>query len=692
MQKTVDQLTREEALAELKQLAEQMALWDVAYHREDAPLVSDDVYDAAKKRNKQIEEKYPDLVLENSPSKKVGAAINESFKKVVHKIPMLSLGNIFTQQEVEDFYNKTKKALGLADNEELEIVAEPKIDGLSFSLMYLNGVLKTGATRGNGMEGEDVTENIRTIREVPPVLKGNKVPEMLEVRGEVYLSKDKFLSLNARQKEENKKLFANPRNAAAGSLRQLDARITAKRELQIFAYALGQYAGVSFQKHTDVLASLKEWGFAVSQDIKVCKNSADMMAYFNDLMARRALLPYDIDGVVYKVNRLDYQKQLGAIAHAPRWAIAHKFPPERAQTLLKQITVQVGRTGALTPVAELMPINIGGVLVTRATLHNFDEIKRKDIRQGDTVWVQRAGDVIPQITGIVPELRPANAVAFCEPTHCPVCGAAAFREGTEAVLYCTGGLVCPAQMVENLKHFVSKNAMNIEGLGDKNIVFLFEKGWVKNPVDLFHLKENHHLELLGQDGWGTKSVDNLFGQLENAQRATPLFRFMFALGIHEVGLTTARILAKKFKTWQNFWDVMATPDAKDALMQIDMIGPVVAQSILDFFADAENKKVMEQLADLIHIEPDAQTENQNTPLSGKTIVFTGTLETMTRDEAKQQARLYGAKVADTVSGKTSFVVVGADAGSKQQKAEKLKILQINEKEFHQMLDECKKSL
>ena len=692
MQKTVDQLTQEEALAELKALAKQLAEWDIAYHKEDAPLVSDAEYDAAKRRNKQIEERFPELILPNSPSLKVGAAINDSFGKVIHKIPMLSLGNIFTQKEVEDFYFKTKKALDLSAEDELEFVAEPKIDGLSFSLMYQNGFLTTGATRGNGTEGEDVTANLKTIAEVPMKLRGDNLPELLEARGEVYLSKENFLALNQAQTQKNKKLFANPRNAAAGSLRQLDASITAQRKLQIFAYTLGEYQGISFQTHTEILEALKQWGFPISCEIKVCHSPADMMAYFNGMMEKRAYLPYDIDGVVYKVNRLDYQKQLGFIAHAPRWAIAHKFPPEKAQTLLKQITVQVGRTGALTPVAELMPVNIGGVLVMRATLHNFDEIKRKDIREGDTVWVQRAGDVIPQITGVVLENRPANTVAFQEPTKCPVCGALAFREPSEAILYCTGGLFCPAQMVENLKHFVSKNAMNIEGLGDKNIAFLFEKKWVQNPVDLFFLKERHHLELLGQEGWGTKSVDNLFEQLENAKKETPLFRFIYALGIHEVGLTTAQILAEHFQTWQNFWEAMQQEDAQDQLQKINMIGPVVAQSIWDFFADEENRKVMQELSRLIQIKADVQKENKPTVLTGKTIVFTGTLETMTRDQAKGLAKMYGAKVTDTISSKTSFVVVGKDAGSKQQKAEKLKILQINEKDFNQMLDECKKSL
>ncbi len=692
MTKDVLELTVEEAAVELAFLARRIAELDVAYYRDDAPLADDAAYDALKLRNEQIEARFPNLVRSDSPSLRVGAPVAEDFNKITHTIPMLSLGDIFSQEDVYAFMDKIRRFLGLSETDEIEMVAEPKIDGLSFSAVYRNGQLSTGATRGDGAVGEDITANLKTIRQVPLTLAGSGdlfdiVPALIDIRGEVYMAKPDFFELNQAQAATNKKVFANPRNAAAGSLRQLDAGVTAERNLSIFAYACGAVDNPSWTTHFGFLEQLKKWGFPVNPEIRVCRNVREMIDFFNEIAEKRSSLPYDIDGVVYKVNSLELQRRLGFIARSPRWAIAHKFPAEQAITRLNAIRIQVGRTGALTPVADLEPVNVGGVIVRHATLHNADEIARKDIREGDTVVVQRAGDVIPQIVRVLPEKRDDTSMPYVFPDVCPVCGSRAVREGEDAVIYCTGELVCPAQQMEALKHFVSKDALDIEGLGTRNIELFFEKGWIHNAVDLFNLRKNHELELIALEGWGIKSANNLFDAIEKVRENVALERFIYAIGIREVGEATARLLAHNYHTWSAFRTAMESVDVFEQLTQIEGIGPVMAQYIADFFQEEHNRTLLTRLEMFIHVADYVAPQRKETPLSGKSIVFTGTLETMTRQEAKAKAQAAGAKVVSSVSAKTHYVVVGVNAGSKQAEAEKLNITQISEKEFNQMLDE-----
>ncbi len=691
MVKEVLDLTIDEARTELASLAQRIAELDVAYYREDAPVVDDATYDALKTRNEQIEARFPELVRSDSPSLRVGAPIADDFNKITHTIPMLSLGDIFSEDDVYAFMDKIRRFLGVAETEDIEMVAEPKIDGLSFSAVYRDGKLSSGATRGDGSVGEDITANLKTIRQVPLTLSGgtdlfDTVPPLIDIRGEVYMSKPDFFELNRIQEETHKKVFANPRNAAAGSLRQLDANVTAGRKLSIFAYACGAVENPIWTTHYGFLEQLKKWGFPVNPEIKLCRNVREMIDYFKQIGEKRSSLSYDIDGVVYKVNSLELQKRLGFIARSPRWAIAHKFPAEQAVTRLNQIRIQVGRTGALTPVADLEPVNVGGVIVRHATLHNADEIARKDIREGDMVVVQRAGDVIPQIVKVLPEKRNNDSQPYIFPSVCPVCGSRAVREGEDAVIYCTGELVCPAQQMEAMKHFVSKDALDIEGLGTRNIELFFEKGWIKNAVDLFHLRKNYELELIGMDGWGIKSANNLFDAIEKVRQNVALERFIYAIGIREVGSATARLLAHNYHSWSAFRMAMETPEAFEQLTHIEGVGPVMAQYIVDFFNEPHNQSLLTELEQLIAISDYIPPTENKTPLSGKSIVFTGTLETMTRQEAKAKALAAGAKVVSSVSAKTHIVVVGANAGSKRAEAEKLNILQISEKEFKQMLD------
>ena len=691
MEKDIQDLTVEEAKAELAFLAARIAELDVAYHRDDSPLVSDADYDALKRRNEQIEARFPDLVRSDSPSLRVGSPIAADFNKITHSIPMLSLGDIFSDGEVVAFMDKIKRFLGMDETEEIEMVAEPKIDGLSFSAVYQNGKLVSGATRGDGTVGEDITANLKTIKQVPLALNAGSdlfdtVPHVIDVRGEVYMSKKDFFELNRLQEESHKKVFANPRNAAAGSLRQLDARITATRQLSIFAYACGVAEPTTWTTHYEYLTQLKKWGFPVNPEIRLCRTVQEMIDFFHQLTEKRSALAYDIDGVVYKVNRLDLQKRLGFVARSPRWAIAHKFPAEQAITRLNQIRIQVGRTGALTPVADLEPVNVGGVIVRHATLHNADEIARKDIRAGDMVVVQRAGDVIPQVVRVLTDKRSADSKPYVFPETCPVCGSRAVREGDDAVIYCTGELYCPAQQMEALKHFVSKDALDIEGLGTKNIELFFEKGWIRNAVDLLNLKQNHELELIASDGWGIKSANNLFEAIEKVRSGVALERFIYAIGIREVGEATARLLAHNYPSWTVFRTAMESEEAADQLTHIEGIGPVMAQFIIDFFKESHNRSLLTQLEQMIHIFDYIPRMQKETPLSGKNIVFTGTLETMTRQEAKAKAQAVGAKVVSAVSTKTHYVIVGLNPGSKQTEAEKLNIPQISEKEFKQMLD------
>ena len=677
-------LTPEQAEKELAFLAVELSKLDDAYYREDAPLLADMEYDQLKKRNEAIEALFPQLVVVNTPSKKVGAKAVESFAKVTHKEPMLSLSNIFDEEEIAEFSEKLHRFLNL-DSEQIDFVAEPKIDGLSFSALYINGQFTKAATRGDGAIGEDISENIKTIKDFPLTLNGpkEKIPTMVEVRGEVYMTKDDFFALNEEQEALNKKLFANPRNAAAGSLRQLDPKVTASRKLSLFAYTVGLVENPFWKTHFELLEALRTWGFPVAKEIEFCRSEEQLLQFYRHMQEIRADLPYDIDGVVYKVNSMDYQKRLGSISRAPRWAIAHKFPPTKAQTHLNNIRIQVGRTGALTPVADFEPVNIGGVLVRHATLHNADEIKRKDIRIGDTVIVQRAGDVIPQVVEVLKHKE--GSVAFDFPTSCPVCGSPVVREPSEAVHYCSGTLTCPAQAVEQLKHFVSKDALDIEGLGKRNIETFFNWGWIKKPCDIFSLKKRHEADLLRTEGWGKKSVENLWKAIEVTQTQTTLDKFIFALGIRSVGATTARLLAEHFATFENLTEKMLSLYAKEELTQIDGIGDAMATDIIEFFRNNANEQQLSLLLEYIHL-PKFELRKSQTFFTGKTLVFTGTLETLTRAEAKNLAIKAGAKVSSSVSNKTDFVILGSDAGSKAKIAEKLQIKTLNEKDFKDRLE------
>lgn len=684
----VSALTDLEAAAELAFLAKRMAELDKAYYQADDPLVSDAEYDALKRRNEAIEARFPHLVRADSPSKKVGAKASEDFAKVTHSVPMLSLGNIFSTDEIFEFSNRIRRFLGLDDDTELAFMAEPKLDGLSFSALYVNGEFVRGATRGDGSVGEDITENLKQIKDLPLKLVGNDIPERLDIRGEVIMNKADFFALNDEQTAAGKKPFANPRNAAAGSLRQLDPRITGRRRLSLFGYTFGETSAEPWDSQDAFLQKIRSWGFPVNPEVRLCKTAQELADFFENLADKRPNLPYDIDGAVYKVNRRDWQERLGFVARAPRWAIAHKFPAEQAQTKLENIRIQVGRTGALTPVADLTPVNVGGVMVSHATLHNEDELKRKDIRIGDTVVIQRAGDVIPQVVRVVLEKRPADSVPFEFPTVCPVCGAHVVRDPDEAVQRCSGGLVCPAQAVESLKHFVSRDALNIEGLGAKNMAFFFDRGWIKTPSDVFTLESRVGADIRKLDGWGDKSADNLFAAIRKVAAATPMEKFLFALGIREVGQATARLLAAHYLTMPAFLEQMSLAqdresDAYKELLSIESIGDVIACEILDFTAEEHNRTEIDKLLNLMTVTAFVPVENDS-PLAGKTVVFTGSLETMTRSEAKAKAQSAGAKVAGSVSKKTDYVVLGADAGSKAQKAAELGITVLSEAEFTEL--------
>ena len=684
----VSALTDLEAAAELAFLAKRMAELDKAYYQADDPLVSDAEYDALKRRNEAIEARFPHLVRADSPSKKVGAKASEDFAKVTHSVPMLSLGNIFSTDEIFEFSNRIRRFLGLDDDAELAFMAEPKLDGLSFSALYVNGEFVRGATRGDGSVGEDITENLKQIKDLPLKLVGNDIPERLDIRGEVIMNKADFFALNDEQTAAGKKPFANPRNAAAGSLRQLDPRITGRRRLSLFGYTFGETSAEPWDSQDAFLQKIRSWGFPVNPEVRLCKTAQELADFFENLADKRPNLPYDIDGAVYKVNRRDWQERLGFVARAPRWAIAHKFPAEQAQTKLENIRIQVGRTGALTPVADLTPVNVGGVMVSHATLHNEDELKRKDIRIGDTVVIQRAGDVIPQVVRVVSEKRPADSVPFEFPTVCPVCGAHVVRDPDEAVQRCSGGLVCPAQAVESLKHFVSRDALNIEGLGAKNMAFFFDREWIKTPSDVFTLESRVGADIRKLDGWGDKSADNLFAAIRKVAAATPMEKFLFALGIREVGQATARLLAAHYLTMPAFLEQTALAqdresDAYKELLSIESIGDVIACEILDFTAEEHNRTEIDKLLNLMTVTAFVPVENDS-PLAGKTVVFTGSLETMTRSEAKAKAQSAGAKVAGSVSKKTDYVVLGADAGSKAQKAAELGITVLSESEFTEL--------
>ena len=704
-ERPVDQLTEAEAAAELAALAEEIAAHDRAYHQADAPTISDAAYDALRRRNAAIEARFPALKRDDSPSERVGAPVAAGFGKVRHRVPMLSLGNAFDEDDVADFTARIRRFLLLKDEDPLAIVAEPKIDGLSCSLRYEDGVLVEAATRGDGQQGEDVTANVRTLpdTEVPKRLPAG-APSVLEVRGEVYMTRDDFAALNAGRAERGEPLYVNPRNTAAGSLRQLDPTVTAGRPLRFFGYTWGETSAPFAETQWDARRRLAEWGFPLNEPAARCERPDDLLAHYRRLVADRATLPFDIDGVVYKVDRLDWQARLGFVSRSPRWAVAHKFPPEQAQTLLKAIGIQVGRTGALTPVALLEPVTVGGVVVARATLHNEDEIARKDVRVGDTVTVQRAGDVIPQIVGVDLDRRPADAEPFVVPERCPECGSLAIREAGEVVRRCTGGLICPAQAVERLAHFVSRDAFDIEGLGYKQIKLFFETGRVTRPVDIFTLerREERRLDkLVNVTGFGRKSVENLFAAIA-ARRTIPLDRFIYALGIRQVGQATARLLARHYGSlgaWQAAMAAAAAertahPEATkpaevgetyDALCAIESIGLAMADDLTGFFAEPHNREVIADLIDPaqggLTVTDVAAPQAADSAVAGKTIVFTGTMEAMGRAEAKARAEALGAKVAGSVSKKTDYVVVGADAGSKEKKARELGLAILTEQEW-----------
>ncbi len=689
----VEALSEDEAASELERLAGEIARHDEAYYREDAPVVSDAEYDALRQRNDLIEARFPHLIRPDSPSRRVGAAPSEKFAKVRHRVPMLSLANAFDEGDVADFVARIRRFLGLEADEPVQCTAEPKIDGLSMSLRYEDGRFVQGATRGDGIEGEDVTANLRTIGDIPQRLKGDGFGRVMEVRGEVYMTHADFARLNERQVADGKPPFANPRNSAAGSVRQLDPAVTAGRPLRFFAYAWGEVDKLPADSQWGVYEAFRRWGLPTNPLMKLVGSVEEMTAFHADVETRRAGLGYDIDGVVYKVNRLDLQERLGFVSHSPRWAIAHKFAAERATTVLEGIEIQVGRTGALTPVARLKPVTVGGVVVSNATLHNEDEIARKDVRIGDTVVVQRAGDVIPQIVEVIADQRPKGAEPFEFPTLCPACGSHAVREVNErtgkvdAVRRCTGGLICPAQRVERLKHFVSRNAFDIEGMGDKVIHAFYDDGLIASPQDIFSLQERDQRalkKLKDREGWGETSVKNLFAAIE-ARRSIGLDRFIYALGIRHVGETTGRLLARSFGDIDSFvaqMERIATGDAqaRAELDAIDGIGNAVADALAGFFGEPHNVTVVEALKDAVRVEP-LEAVDSGSAVAGKTVVFTGALERMTRDEAKSMAERLGAKVAGSVSSKTDLVVAGPGAGSKLKKASELGIEMIDEDEW-----------
>ena len=693
---SVEALTSAQAAEELKALASEMAGHDVAYYQNDDPDISDANYDALRLRNQAIEERFPDLKRADSPSDKVGVTPESGFGKIQHSVPMLSLGNAFNVQDLEDFDTRIRRFLSLDEAETISYTSEPKIDGLSASLRYEKGVFVKGATRGDGQVGEDITENLKTLKDVPLTLPAG-VPDIVEIRGEVYMAHEDFEILNRQQTEKGRKPFANPRNAAAGSLRQLDARITADRPLKFFAYTWGEMSDMPSDTQSGMITCFDKWGFTVNPDFKVFKDVAALNNHWRDIEERRSLLGYDIDGMVYKIDRLDWQSRLGFVSRAPRWAIAHKFPAEKAITKLLDIDIQVGRTGALTPVAKLKKVTVGGVEVSNATLHNAHEIKRLDVRLNDFVVVQRAGDVIPQIVEVLIEKREGEPQEYQFPDNCPACGAQAFHEiradgEQDAVKRCSGGLSCPAQAKERLKHFVSRSALDIDGLGDKQIDEFWAYDLLRTPVDIFNLHQKADeapdiwLYTSGKNKGQLKdSLTKLFMAIEKAKKPD-LDRFLFALGIRHVGETTARLLARRYKTLEGFRDAILSmceghEASKEELASIDGVGNTMVESLLTFFAEPHNLDIINGLIN-VGVAPVSLPEAENnTPISGKIVVFTGTLTRMTRAEAKARAEMMGAKVSGSVSEKTDILVAGESAGSKLKKAEELGIEILTEDEW-----------
>jgi DNA ligase (NAD+) len=687
----VDALTEAEAVEELTLLADEIAAHDIRYHQEDAPIISDADYDALKRRNSEIEQRFPHLVRDNSPSLRVGAARSAQFAPVEHGAPMLSLDNAFSDEEAAEFDARIKRFLRL--EEEIAYTAEPKIDGLSASLLYEHGRLVRAATRGDGRVGEDVTENIRTVGEIPQKLAGSGWPASIEIRGEVYLGTDEFAAMNAAAEAAGQRIYANPRNAAAGSLRQVDPKITAQRPLRFFAYAWGQTSGPFAETQWEALQALAAWGFQVTPQSRRVVGLEGLLEAYRFMEAERPKLAFDIDGVVYKVDRLDWQQRLGFVSRAPRWGVARKFPAQQARTLLEAIDIQVGRTGALTPVARLHPVTVGGVVVTNATLHNADEIARLDVRIGDTVILQRAGDVIPQILSVIPEERPADAAPYEFPHVCPCpLKTEVVREttasGAETVVRrCSGEFACPFQKLAHLRHFVSRRAFDIEGLGEKQLTLFHERGWLNAPADIFRLKERRD-DLLALERFGETSVKNLLEGIE-AKRTIALDRFIYGLGIRHIGETTAVVMARGYGTVEAFLEAMdkvaaRDPDAVQELDDMDQIGSAVIEAAAGFFGEDHNRAMVQDLrAQLTVLE--AEKPKTDTAVAGKTVVFTGSLERMTRDEAKAQAERLGAKVSGSVSKKTDLVVAGPGAGSKLKTAAELGIQVLTEDEWLELV-------
>ena len=683
MSKSVEDLSEAEARAELERLATEIARHDRLYYQADSPEISDAAYDALQRRNAAIEARFPDLVRPDSPRYRVGAPPVEAFSKVEHKLPMLSLDNAMEEDAVRDFLARIRRFLNLPADAPVDLVAEPKIDGLSCALRYEDGLLVRGATRGDGQVGEDITANVRTIRDIPQRLLDDP-PPLLEVRGEIFMQLEDFQALNARREAEGQPVFANPRNAAAGSVRQLDSKITASRKLRFFAYGWGEADPPVTGTYWGFLDRLKSLGLRVNPLTRHCKTAEQLLAYHAEIGTERATLGYDIDGVVYKLDDLRLQERLGYVGRAPRFAIAHKFPAQQAITQIREIKLQVGRTGALTPVAELEAVTVGGVVVRRATLHNEDYIRDKDIRVGDFVVIQRAGDVIPQVVEVVQDRRPADTTPYQMPDHCPDCGSQAVRPPGEAVRRCTGGLVCPAQVEARLEHVVGRDAFDIEGLGKKQVPQLLEAGLIGSPADLFRLtgdpERRARLEAL--DGWGQKKIEKLAAAID-ARRRIPLDRFILALGIRFIGEANAKLLARHYGSLEAWRDAMqkvaaGDDDARAELADIDGIGPRLVESIAEFFAESHNLEAMAELLGEIEVLDPAAPETTGSPFAGKTIVFTGSLETMTRAEAKALAEKLGAKVAGSVSKKTDYVVLGAEAGSKAKKAGELGVATLDE--------------
>jgi len=692
----VEALTDEEARTELASLAEEIKRHDRLYYTEAAPEISDADYDALRRRNAAIEARFPELIRSDSPAGRVGASPAAGFAKVTHTRPMLSLENAFEESDVRDFFAGVRNFFrrtsteALVAEDKIEIMAEPKIDGLSIALRYERGRLVLGATRGDGVTGENVTANIRTLATVPGVLTGGGWPQSIEIRGEVYLERGGFFALNEERARQGESVFANPRNAAAGSVRQLDPAITARRPLKFFAYAWGEASAPFARTHAKALAQFRAWGFTVNERSRLCHGVDEALAYYREIAAERVSLPYDIDGIVYKVNDLALQERLGMVSRAPRWAVAQKFPAQQAQTVLRDISIQVGRQGSLTPVAMLEPITVGGVVVQRATLHNEDEIQRKDVRIGDTVVVQRAGDVIPQIVSVVLERRPKDAVPYQFPDHCPICGSLAVREPGQVARRCTGGLICAAQAVERLRHFVSRDCFDIEGLGEKHITAFWQDGLIRQPGDIFRLDPE---VIAKREGWGGLSARNLVTAIDQRRRIS-LDRFINALGIPQVGHATARLLARHYHSlaaWRREMEAAQNPESEalTGLLDIGGIGESMAADIIGFFAEPHNQAVLEDLGrEVTVLDYEAPVQRAASPLAGKTIVFTGSLQSMSRSEAKARAEALGANVTSSVSAKTDYVVTGADPGSKATRAAALGVKLLDEAEWLALLGDA----